>query len=426
VTAFDPAAATAAYLAQMSPAAQAKATAYTHGREWMLLADWLVTIVVTWLIVRTGALTALRDMWQRRRRRPMLATFVTGLGYFALSFVLGLPWAIYSGWWFEKTFGMTSQPLGGWFVDQLIQSAFSVVIGSVFLVLLYLFLRVARRTWWLWAAGLTGVFFAFLMFVQPLVLEPMLNKYTPAPPGPVRDAVVALGHKTGTPTDKIFVYNGSKQSNRYTANVAGLFGTARVAMSDVMFKKGADLAEVRGVVGHEMGHYVHNHGLWLMGGFTLIALFVFWLTDRLFPYAAQLFGARGVGDIADPAGVAVLFAVISTVMLILTPVTNTITRVAEADADSFSLQYANEPDGLSEALIKTADYRAPSPSVAEEVIFYDHPSVSRRIRKAMNWKAKHLPPPAPCTDNADHSVQTCGLPEARLAAPTASSAPKAQ
>jgi len=61
----------------------------------------------------------------------------------------------------------------------------------------------------------------------------------------------------------------------------------------------------------------------------------------------------------------------------------------EADADRFSLVHANEPDGLSKALIKTAEYRAPSPSAVEEFLFYDHPSVENRIRRAMEWKATH-------------------------------------
>ena len=54
----------------------------------------------------------------------------------------------------------------------------------------------------------------------------------------MRDAVVALAKKAGVPYDKIYIYNGSKQSNRYTANVSGLGSSARVAMSDVMFAEG--------------------------------------------------------------------------------------------------------------------------------------------------------------------------------------------
>jgi STE24 endopeptidase len=82
-------------------------------------------------------------------------------------------------------------------------------------------------------------------------------------------------------------------------------------------------------------------------------------------------------------------AVIATLALLATPLLNTLTRWEEADADHFSLVYANEPDGLSKALVKTIEYRASSPSALEEFIFYDHPSVEHRVRTAMAWKAAH-------------------------------------
>lgn len=390
MTTFDPAAATAAYLATMSPAAMAKAIAYTHGKEWLLLWGWLVSLAEAWIIVRLGVLSRVRASLERNGPKPWWTSVVVGFLYLVIAGLIDIPWQSYSGWAFEKSFGMTSQPFVEWLIQALIGFGISLIPMTLFFALLYLALRLAKRMWWLWAGMLAGVFLTLGLLLSPTLIEPIFNTYKPAPPGPVRDTVVALGHKTGTPTDKIFIYDGSKQSNRYTANVAGIGSSARVAMSDVMFKKGADLAEVRGVVGHEMGHYVHQHSLFLIAAFTALALLAFWLTDRLFPVFATLLGADKVKGITDPAGLPVFFAAVATVMLLATPIQNTITRVVESDADNFSLQYANEPDGLSKALIKTADYRAPTPPAWEEFIFYDHPAVGRRIRNAMDWKAKHM------------------------------------
>src|SRR4030095_15797958 len=136
---------------------------------------------------------------------------------------------------------------------------------------------------WAWGCGVVAVFCGFVLVLSPVLVEPLFNSYKPAPPGPVRDAIVAMAKANGVPSDKILIYDGSKQSNRYTANVSGLFGSARIAMSDVMFKKDADLAEVKGVVGHEMGHYVEGHALIMAAEFGGLALVAFFLIDRLYP-----------------------------------------------------------------------------------------------------------------------------------------------
>lgn len=396
---IDPAAETARWLATISPEDLERAVAYTRGGHWLLLWGAIVSIVVAWIIIRTGILSGIRDRMERRRKRPKLVSLVVGVVYLLMSWVLTLPWAIYQSWWRETQYGLTEQPLAGWLGEAALSTGISTVFAGLLIVGLYFIIRHARRLWWAWGAGLTAVAVVFMLIVSPILIEPLFNTYTPAPNGPMRDAVVELAHATGTPDDKIYIYDGSKQSDRYTANVSGLFGSARVAMSDVMFAKGADLAEVRGVVGHEMGHYVHMHSLWMTGIMILLAGLVFWLIDRLFPVAKRLLGAGRVGDISDTAGLPVLAAIGAVIGLLLTPVTNTMIRLIEQDADQFSLTHANEPDGLSKALIKTAEYRAPSPSAIEEILFYDHPSVENRIRMAMEWKATH-PANAPAAEQA--------------------------
>uniref|UniRef100_B0SZW1 Peptidase M48 Ste24p n=1 Tax=Caulobacter sp. (strain K31) TaxID=366602 RepID=B0SZW1_CAUSK len=386
---FDPAAATAAYLAQLPPEAHAKATAYTQGGHWLLLWGFLVSVLVSFLIVRGGVLVGLRRGLERRKPRPVLVSLVVGVAYLLIDSLLSLPWSVYTGWWRQKQYGLTSQAFTGWLGETAISTVISAVLFGLFLVALYALIRKTPRTWWLWSGGLTAVFITVLMVLGPIYIEPIFNKYTPAPNGPVRDQVVAMAKANGIPADKIFVYNGSKQSNAYTANVSGLFGTARVAMSDTMFKQGADLAEVRGVVGHEMGHYAHQYALWIAGVMSLLAIVAFFLIDRLFAPVAALMGADTVKGLADPAGLPVLAVILALLALLGQPLTNSLVRIAESDADRYSLEHFNAPDGLAKALVKTIEYRAATPGVVEEVLFYDHPAVGRRIRTAMDWKAAH-------------------------------------
>ena len=396
-TTFDAAAETAKYLAALPPEAHAKATAYTQGGHWLLLWGTLIAILVSWLIVKTGVLAKIRTA-AGRGKIGWLAVLAVLPAWYLMDSLLSLPWGVYTGWWRQTQYGLTSQALSGWFADWGKGLGVGLVMNLILFSLIYWVMRLSPRRWWLWGGLVSSAFLIFGIVIAPVLIEPMFNKYTPAPPGPVRDTVVAMANANGVPSDKIFIYNGSKQSNAYTANVSGLFGSARVAMSDTMFKKGADIAEVRGVVGHEMGHYVHMHSLWFAGAFSLLAMLGFWLANRLFPLAARLMGATGVESVSDPAGLPVLGAVLAVLGLLATPLTNTLIRTAEADADNFSLQRVNEPDGLAKALVKTIEYRAATPSQIEEFIFYDHPSVGWRVRNAMNWKATHQKPEAVMVD----------------------------
>ena len=386
---FDPVAATQAYLAVLTPAQHAKAQAYTQGSHWLLLWSALVAVAAAWIVLKSGLLVRLRDRIEGGRPKPWRVALLVILVDGVLEALLGLPWNVYADWWREKSYGLTSQAFGGWSGEWALNAVISLVITTLLVAALYALMRRAPRTWWAWGGGVVAIFFMVIMVLSPVFIEPLFNTYKPAPPGPVRDAVVALAKANGVPSDKIYIYNGSRQSNRYTANVSGLFGTARVAMSDVMFQKDADLAEVRGVVGHEMGHYVHMHSVWFAAAFGLLALIAFFLIDRLFPSVMGLAGAPGVRGLSDPAGFPVISILLAVLVLVSTPLRVSITRIAESDADTFSLTRANEPDGLAKALVKTIEYRAATPSKLEEVLFYDHPAVGSRVRKAMEWKATH-------------------------------------
>lgn len=208
----------------------------------------------------------------------------------------------------------------------------------------------------------------------------------------MRDALVGMAERTGVPADRIFVYDGSRQSNNFTANVSGVGGSARIAISDVAFKD-ASLDEVKAVTGHEIGHYVLHHVWRTVAVLSALAILFFFLADRLFPRFARAFGSSAT--LADPAGLPVLLFMLSLFAVLAEPVINTLSRVDEAEADRYSLETVNLPDALASALVKTAEYRDPRPHPMQEMLFYTHPSVERRVRMAMEWKAAHQAPRAP-------------------------------
>ena len=386
---FDANAATAKYIDSLGPAALEKAHHYTLGKEWMLLWSLLVAAVVTWLIVRSGLLERLQSRLSEKRRN--LSALTVAFVYFIVSTIITLPWSIYADWWREKSYGRTSQPFSDWLLQLGIATLVTSLLSAIFFMGVYWLMRRTGRRWWIWSGALSAVAFAFVILLSPVLIEPLFNHYTPVPPGQVRDAVVEMAQRAGIPANKVYMYNGSRQSNNFTANAGGVGSTARVAISDVAFKN-ATLDEVRAVTGHEIGHYVLKHTWWGILVYSVAAIILFWIADLTFPWFARRF--RSSATLADPAGLPVLMFMISFFGLLTLPIFNTFSRTLEAQADAYSLRTENRPDALSTSLVKTAEYRYPRPNKIEEIVFYDHPSVESRVRTAMEWKAAHPEPPA--------------------------------
>jgi STE24 endopeptidase len=387
--AFDPNAATARYIDSLGPAALEKAHHYTVGKEWMIFWSLLVAAIVTWLIVRSGILERVDVKFAEKRRN--LRALVIAFVYFIVSAILTLPWSIYADWWREKSYGRTSQVFSDWLLQGAMATIISAIVGAIFFMCVYWLIRRTGKRWWLWSGVLTAIAFALVALLSPVLIEPLFNHYTPVPPGQVRDAVVEMAGRAGVPPERVFMYNGSRQSNNFTANAGGVGSTARVAISDVAFKN-ASLDEVRAVTGHEIGHYVLKHTWWGILFYSVGAIILFWIADLTFPWFARRFGSSA--SLPNPRGLPVLMFMVTLFGILTLPVTNTFSRTLEAQADMYSLRTENRPDALSSSLVKTAEYRYPRPNRIEEVIFYDHPSVESRVRTAMEWKANHPEPPA--------------------------------
>ena len=380
--AFDAELATKAYIDGLGTEALAEAAAYTTGNQWIMLWSLLVSIISTWLIIRSGILNRLND---RFTNSSLFArAFVVSAVFMIVSAIIELPWAIYTSGYRQLQYDMTSQPLGDFLSQSGIGLAISSLIAGLLLAIFYLLIKRAGKLWWAWFGGVTACFTALMMLLGPTLIQPLFNDYVPVPDGEVKTAIEAMAIEADIPTDRIFMYDGSRQSNNFTANVAGIGASARIAISDVALKE-ADLDEVKAVTGHEIGHYVSGHVWWVIVLLSTQFAVAFLLADRLFAPTARLFGADE--DIKNPASIPVLMLLVGILMTLIQPFNNTLSRMNEADADRYSLETVNLPDGLASALVKTAEYRNPRPGKLEEWLFYTHPSVESRVRMAMEWKA---------------------------------------
>jgi STE24 endopeptidase len=380
--AFDPQSATAAYIDALGTEALARSAAYTTGNHWLLLWGLVVTVAVAWLIIRSGLLERIDQ--RLARRGPNARAFVVSAAYFILAGLISLPWSMYEGWWRETSYGRTSQPLGDALGQGLVGLAISAVLGGLFFMGVYALIRRAGKRWWLWSGALTVAGISAVLLVAPVLIQPLFNDYQPLPEGPVRTSLTGMAEQAGIPADRIFVYDGSRQSNNFTANVGGLGPYARIAISDIALK-GASLDEVRAVTAHEIGHYVLGHVWRSVLLFSLIVMIAFFIADRSYRRVARALGSRAA--LSSPTSLPVVMVMLSVLLLLAQPVINASIRRGEIEADQYSLATAKLPDAMASALVKTAEYRYPRPHPVQELLFYTHPSVERRVRMAMDWKA---------------------------------------
>jgi STE24 endopeptidase len=387
-TTLTPAQQAAQMVDSLGPDALAKAADYTTGNHWLLVLNVGVSLLVALIVVRFKLLDRIAERFGKSN--GFLATFTVSAAFLLISTLIALPWTIYTDWHRERSYGLSSQPLGDFLGQLAISEVLSIVLTGLFLTGVYVLIRRTGQRWWLWSGGLAAGTLVLMLLAGPTLIEPLFNEYKPVPPGEVRTALEQIADDVGIPKDRIFMYDGSRQSDRFTANVSGIGPAARIAISDVAMKE-ASLAEVRAVTGHEAGHYQLGHVWRYAVIFPLLAMVFFFLLNRLFAPAAWALGSDARLD--EPRGLPV-FAVVGSVLgLLVTPVTNTLTRLGETEADQYSLETVNEPDALATALVKTAEYRYPRPSALQEALFYTHPSVEKRALMAMEWKAAH--PKAP-------------------------------
>ncbi|HEV7491406.1 MAG TPA: M48 family metallopeptidase [Rhodanobacteraceae bacterium] len=386
---FDVERATEAYLDLLSPEQRNLSNAYFEGGYWIQLWEFVYGLGIAAVLLYTGLSRRMRDMGRRVSRRPWIQTLIYGFFWVIAAFLLGLPADIYTGFFRELQYGLSTQTFAGWFGDALKGLLVSLVIVPPVIALIYAAVRRAGDRWWVWASGGAFVLILFVLMLAPVFVDPLFNDYKPLREGAVRQAILSLARANQIPTDNVVEFDASRQTTRISANVAGFLGTTRVALNDNLLNK-SSLPEIKAVMGHEMGHYVLNHGLRLTVYLALVIAFALWFVHRTMDWALARWGARfGLEGRTDPAALPLAVVIFSLFFLVATPLTNSIVRQAEAEADAFGLNAAQEPHGFAMAAMRLSTYRKLAPGSLEEIVFYDHPSGYDRVRGSMIWLKEH-------------------------------------
>jgi STE24 endopeptidase len=386
---FNADSATQKYLDILTPEQKAKSDDYFEGGYWITLWQVVLEIIIAWIFLILGLSKWIKRL-ASKAKGVNTQNLIYVIAYLLFVYLISFPFSLYTGFIREHQYDLSNMTFSKWFSEELIQLALATVFGGLLIILLYRVIRRVTSSWWIWGSGIVIVFLTFTLFISPVFISPLFNSYKPLEEGQIKDEILSLARANGVPVKNVYQFDASKQTSRISANVSGIWSTIMVSLNDNLLNK-CSPAEIKSVMAHELGHYVLNHTLKLLIYFSLVLTAGFACVNYLMQKTISRFGSKwNISSLSDVTSLPLFVLFFSLYMFIATPVTNSIIRTAESEADIFGLNAAGEPDGFASVSMKLSEYRKINPGPLEEIIFYDHPSGRNRVLMSMKWKAEHL------------------------------------
>lgn len=288
-----------------------------------------------------------------------------------------------------RRYGLSTQAWSGW-TDDLLRSLGIRTLTTSLVVLVVLAL--ARRFpsgWWAGAALASALLVVGGSFLYPLVVEPAFNSFSSLPAGPLRTDLLALADRDGVPVKDVLVADASRRTTALNAYVSGFGSTRRIVVYDTLLTTSSP-QEVELVVAHELGHAKRQdvlHGT-VIGAFGAAAgIIALYLLLSWSPLLARV-GASGPGD---PRVVPLVLFLGVLAPLLLSPLTNLVSRHIEARADVHSLELTGDLPTFvaSEKRLSLTNLSDLDPAPLVYGLFFTHPSGPERIALAREWERLH-------------------------------------
>jgi STE24 endopeptidase len=322
-----------------------------------------------------------RRIFDRLEARPLLGGAAVGAGISLLLVVTGLP---ISAWMRQRSLdvGLSTQAWPDWALDVVKGAGISAVTAAIGGLAAVALVRRFPRTWWAPGAVLVVAYGVVTIWLYPIVIDPVFNKFDKLKPGQLRSDVLRLADRAGVDVGEVYRIDASRRTSAANAYVIGLGHSKRVVLYDNLIDK-FPRDEVRVVVAHELGHQKHNDLLRGLAWLAIVAPAGTFLTQAL----AERFARR---DLGTPAGLPAIALAVSLAGLGLGIASNALSRPVEASADSFALELTRDPaDFINfERRIAIRNISDPDPPGLFHVLFDTHPTDKERIGFGEAFRSK--------------------------------------
>jgi STE24 endopeptidase len=389
-----------------------KAVAYSRAGYTLYFVSVSLGLLVLFLLLRLGVAAKLRNIAEDLTDKRWVQCLVFVPLLVAIVDLSDLPVGMY---WHSLSlhYEQSIQGWGSWLWDwtksELLTIGFSCVVALILLGVM----RRSPRRWWLyfWFASLPIIL--GLIFITPLVVDPLFNKFEPlsaSHPDLVK-AIEKLTERAGVPipAQRIFLMEASQKTNQINAYVTGLGASKRVVVWDTTIQK-MSTEETLFVVGHELGHYVLGH---VRTGFlysALGSLLGLYLLFRGLHWSLDRWGADWkIYGPEDWASLAALLLLFECLMFLASPVISSLSRMQEHAADVYGLEIIHgvvphSAQVAAEAFQKLGEQDLSDPNPPAFITFwlYSHPPLADRLVFAHSYdpwskgqSPKYVKPPGP-------------------------------
>jgi STE24 endopeptidase len=364
--------------------------AFSTTRAVLGFVDPLYGILVGLFFLFSGLSAWMRDVARRLSRHSYVQVLAYLAFYLVLGSMLAFPLTFYRDYALDRHYGLLNQGFGPWLLDQLKGTLVMLVFLGIVPLVQFAYKPIRRfpRHWWLvLGLGTLPVILAG-SFIQPLVVDPLFNRFTPLQDKQLESRILEVAERAGIPARHVFQMDASRQSNRYNAYVSGFGPSQRIVLWDTTLK-GMTADEILFVVAHESAHYRLHHMWWGILFFTGLSFLLFWLSAGFMRWAVRRWGGRwGFTELHDIASLPLFVVALTLFSFLAQPGGNAFSRRIERDSDTFGLELTHANDAAARAFLKLGSQNRsnPEPAPFVELFEYSHPPLIERVRFALSYR----------------------------------------
>ncbi len=355
-----------------------KSYAYTLARGRYGLVHGFYAAALTLLLLFSGVLPAIDAALARHglSGAHRFVGFLVALS--AVSSLANLPFSLYGTFVLEHRFGFNRTTLRLWLKDRVKGIALSAVVGAPLLYAAYGLFALTGRAWWLWLFALLTAVQVFMVWLYPLVIAPLFNKFAPLPDGELRARLESMARAAGFRARGLFVMDASRRSGHSNAYFTGFF-RPRIILFDTLVQQ-MSVDETAAVLAHEIGHYQarHVHKRLVVG--LAIQLASLWVLSLLVSWP-PLFAAFGFAAPSLHAALALTSMCGGAFTFFFAPLESYLSRRHEYEADRYAVAIAGAPVALRSALVKLNGQNLSNlhPHPWYSAWHYSHPTLVERL-----------------------------------------------